>query len=120
NVLSGETGAGKSIVVDSLALLAGAHASDDMIRSGADVLTVTGVFEPVGDGWREALAGAGIEPEAPPAGGSGDGAAPLLVVRREIQRNGRNRVYIVDQPATARVLGELAPYLLRIHGQREE
>jgi DNA repair protein RecN (Recombination protein N) len=113
NVLSGETGAGKSIVVDSLALLAGARASDDMIRSGTDVLTVTGVFEPVGSGWREVLAGAGVEPEA------GD-ATPQLVVRREIHRNGRNRVYIDDQPATVRLLADLAPFLLRIHGQREE
>ena len=120
NVLSGETGAGKSIVVDSLALLAGARASDDMIRSGTDVLTVTGVFEPVGADWREVLAAAGIEPEAPAGGDGGDGAPPVLVVRREIQRNGRNRVYVDDQPATVRVLGELAPHLLRIHGQREE
>ena len=52
NVLSGETGAGKSIVVDSLALLAGARASDDMIRTGAEQLTVAGVFEPVGADWR--------------------------------------------------------------------
>jgi DNA repair protein RecN (Recombination protein N) len=114
NVLSGETGAGKSIVVDSLALLAGGRASDDMIRSGVDVLTVAGVFEPVGVGWREVLEGAGIEPE-----GSGDGS-PELLVRREIRRDGRNRVFVNNQPATVRVLGDLAPYLLRIHGQREE
>ena len=114
NVLSGETGAGKSIVVDSLALLAGARASDDVIRTGTDVLTVAGVFEPVGEGWREVLAGAGIEPE------SGDGAAPELLLRREIRRDGRNRVYVNDQPATVRLLADLSPWLLRIHGQREE
>jgi DNA repair protein RecN (Recombination protein N) len=114
NVVSGETGAGKSIVVDSLALLAGARASDDMIRTGAEQLTVAGVFEPVGDEWREVLAGAGIEAAA-------DGGGPAeLVVRREIHRNGRNRVFIDDQPATVRVLADLAPSLLRIHGQREE
>ncbi len=113
NVLSGETGAGKSIVVDSLALLAGARASGDMIRSGADVLTVAAVFEPVGEGWRRVLAEAGIEDEG------GEGERDLLV-RREIRRDGRNRVFVDDQPATARVLTDLAPYLLRIHGQREE
>ncbi|HUF78554.1 MAG TPA: DNA repair protein RecN [Thermoanaerobaculia bacterium] len=113
NVLSGETGAGKSIVVDSLALLAGGRASDDMIRSGAEVLSVAGVFEPVGEGWREALAAAGIQED-------GAGGSPELLVRREIHRNGRNRVYVNDQPATARVLADLAPFLLRIHGQREE
>ena len=51
NVLSGETGAGKSIVVDSLALLAGARAASDLIREGADTLTVSGVFEPAGGEW---------------------------------------------------------------------
>ncbi len=119
NVLSGETGAGKSIVVDSLALLAGARASGDMIRSGADVLTVAAVFEPVGEGWRRVLAEAGID-AAGGAEGAGPGAEPELLVRREIHRNGRNRVFVDDQPATVRVLADLAPYLLRIHGQREE
>ncbi|HKV09295.1 MAG TPA: AAA family ATPase, partial [Thermoanaerobaculia bacterium] len=51
NVLSGETGAGKSIVVDSLSLLAGARSSAEMVRTGAETLTVSGVFEPEGDGW---------------------------------------------------------------------
>ncbi len=113
NVLSGETGAGKSIVVDSLALLAGARASSDMVRSGADTLTVTGVFEPVGEGWREVLAEAGVEAQP-------DEQAGELLLRREIQKSGRNRVYVNDQPATVRLLADLAPWLLRIHGQREE
>ena len=113
NVLSGETGAGKSIVVDSLALLAGARASSDMVRSGSETLTVTGVFEPVGEGWREVLADAGVEAQP-------DGQAGELLLRREIQKNGRNRVYVNDQPATVRLLSDLAPWLLRIHGQREE
>jgi DNA repair protein RecN (Recombination protein N) len=109
NVLSGETGAGKSIVVDSLALLSGARASADMIRSEADALTVSGVFEPAGDGWRAVLQDAGLDAE----GGE-------VLVRREIARNGRNRVFVNDQPTTLRLLSDLAPYLLRIHGQRDE
>ena len=109
NVLTGETGAGKSIVVDSLTLLAGARATSELIRTGAETLTVTGVFTPVGEGWREALREAGVEVE----GGE-------LLVRREISRAGRNRVFINDQPATLRLLTDLAPWLLRIHGQREE
>ena len=113
NVLSGETGAGKSIVVDSLALLAGARASSDMVRSGADTLTVTGVFEPVGEGWREVLTEAGVESQP-------DDQAGELLLRREIQKSGRNRVFVNDQPATVRLLSDLAPWLLRIHGQREE
>ncbi len=109
NVLSGETGAGKSIVVDSLSLLAGARASTDMVRTGAEALTVSGVFEPEGDGWRAVLEEAGLEAE---------GAEVL--VRREIGRSGRNRVFVNDQPTTLRLLTDLAPYLLRIHGQRDE
>lgn len=109
NVLTGETGAGKSIVVDSLILLSGARASSDLIRTGADTLTVTGVFRPEGTGWRRLLEEAGIEVE-------GD----TVLVRREVSYSGRNRVLIEDQPATARLLTDLAPWLLRIHGQREE
>ncbi len=55
NVLTGETGAGKSIVVDSLTLLAGGRADADLIRTGAETLTVTGVFEPAGGEWRASL-----------------------------------------------------------------
>jgi DNA repair protein RecN (Recombination protein N) len=109
NVLSGETGAGKSIVVDSLSLLAGARASAEMVRTGAEALTVSGVFEPEGKGWRSVLEEAGLEVE----GGE-------VLVRREIGRSGRNRVFVNDQPTTLRLLADLAPYLLRIHGQRDE
>ncbi len=109
NVLSGETGAGKSIVVDSLALLAGGRASADLIRTGADALHVTGIFEPEGQAWRRRLEEAGVEAE--------DGE---LVVRREITRAGRNRVFVNDRPVTLKLVADLAPALLRIHGQREE
>ncbi|HZF09429.1 MAG TPA: DNA repair protein RecN [Thermoanaerobaculia bacterium] len=109
NILSGETGAGKSIVVDSLALLAGVRATTDLIRTGADTLTVSGVFAVPGSALQGMLEEAGIEME-------GD----EVLVRREIARSGRNRVFVNDQPATLRLLAELAPALLRIHGQREE
>ncbi len=117
NVLSGETGAGKSIVVDSLFLLAGARASAEMIRSGAEALTVSGVFAPAGGAWRQVLeqAGLAIDPADGPAGDAGE-----VLVRREIGRNGRNRVFVNDQPTTLRLLADLAPHLLRIHGQRDE
>ena len=119
NTLTGETGAGKSIVVDSLALLAGARASSDLIRTGAETLTVSGVFSPAGEGWRDLLESAGLESEEAAEEGESSGAAELLV-RRQISRGGRNRVYVNDQPATAGLLQELAPFLLHIHGQREE
>jgi len=109
NILSGETGAGKSIVVDSLSLLAGARASTEMIRSGAEALTVSGVFEPAGSDWQRVLEEAGLD---------ADGSEVLI--RREIARSGRNRVFVNDQPTTLRLLSDLSPFLLRIHGQRDE
>jgi len=109
NVLSGETGAGKSIVVDSLALLSGVRASSDLVRTGADTLSVTGIFEPGVGEWRRVLEEAGIDAE-------GD----EIVIRREVQREGRSRAFVNDRPVTLKLLGELAPELLRIHGQREE
>ena len=109
HVLTGETGAGKSLVVDSLALLSGARASNDAIRTGANTLSVTGVFTPAGERWRSILEDAGLEPDD-----------AELVIRREVSRSGRNRVFVDDHPVTLRLLGRLAPHLLRIHGQREE
>lgn len=109
NVLTGETGAGKSIVVDSLSLLAGARAQIDLIRTGADVLRVTGVFSCGLGATAEQLLESGVEVD-------GD----ELVVRREIHRSGRNQVFINDQPVTLKLLARIAPQILRIHGQREE
>ncbi len=109
NILSGETGAGKSIVVDSLFLLAGARANADLIRSGAEAATVSGIFAPQGDGWRAVLEEAGLDAE-------GD----ELLIRREVARSGRARVFVNDQPTTLRLLADLAPHLLRIHGQSDQ
>ncbi|MEE2775943.1 MAG: hypothetical protein VYE73_04170, partial [Acidobacteriota bacterium] len=109
NVLTGETGAGKSIVVDSLSLLAGARASADLIRSGAETLSVAGVFGPLPPPVVSSLDTAGVTVDS-----------DEIVIRREINRAGRNRVYANDQPITLRLLSEVAPALLRIHGQREE
>ncbi len=108
NVLTGETGAGKSLLIDALCLLAGARASTDLIRADAEALSVDGRFEPRGSGWRAVLEEAGFEPGAE------------VVVRREISRSGRNRVYLDDRPVTLALLARLAPYLLRIHTQRDE
>lgn len=109
NVLTGETGAGKSIVVDALGLLAGARASGESIRSGAETLTVVGRFEPRGEGWPVVLEEAGF---------GADGRE--VVIRREVSKSGKNRVYLDDRPITSRLLTQLAPFLLRIHTQREE
>lgn len=107
--LTGETGAGKSIVVDALSLLAGARANSEVIRTGAETLSVTGVFRPDGERWREVLRGLGLEVNG-----------EELVIRREVSRSGRNRVFVDDVPTTVRTLLELAPHLIAIHGQGEE
>ena len=109
NVVTGETGAGKSLVVDSLSLLAGGRASSEMIRTGAGTLAVSGLFEPSGTAWRGQLEEAGV-----PADGD------ELLVRREVTREGRNRVFVNDQQVTARLLSTVAHGLIRIFGQRDE
>ncbi len=109
NVVTGETGAGKSLVVDSLSLLAGGRASSDAIRTGAETLVVSGVFEPADDDWRQPLEEAGLAAEG-----------KELLVRREVTRAGRNRVFVNDQPVTLRLLAEATRGLIRIFGQRDE
>jgi DNA repair protein RecN (Recombination protein N) len=108
NLLTGETGSGKSIVVDALGLLLGSRASTDMIRSGAERARVSGVFE-AGPAARKLLAEAGFE---------GDGAELLL--DREILSTGKGRVWINNRPATVALLKDLAPHLGDIHGQHDQ
>lgn len=105
NLLSGETGAGKSILVDALGLLAGAKASADTIRTGETRAIVEAIFEV---DLRDDLDRLGLDAE------------DELIIRREISSDGRNRVYVNNQPTTVTVLKELAPALLDIHGQHEQ
>ncbi len=109
NALSGETGAGKSIIVGALSLLLGGRASSDVVRVGASKASVEAVFdvsdEPVA---REHLETMGLEAE--------DG---LLILRREVAAEGRNRAWINGAPATARAVGELGRGLVALHGQHE-
>jgi DNA repair protein RecN (Recombination protein N) len=110
NLLTGETGSGKSIVVDALGLLLGGRASTDMIRSGADRCRVSGIFEPA----RRAAAilekaGFGLE----------DGESEL-VLDREILSTGKSRVWVNNRPATVALLKDLAPHLGDIHGQHDQ
>ena len=106
NLLSGETGAGKSILVDSLGLLAGAKASSEMIRSGESRAVVEAIFE------------ADIRAELDRLGLDAEGSD--VIIKREISTGDRNRVYINNQPTTVAALKELAPALLDIHGQHEQ
>ena len=106
NLLSGETGAGKSILVDALSLIAGAKASSDTIRTGESRAVIEAVFE------------ADIGAELVTLGL--DANADQVVVRREISSDGRNRVFINSQPSTLSALKDLASSLLDIHGQHEQ
>src|SRR6186997_1273234 len=109
NVLSGETGAGKSIIVGALGLLLGDRASSDLIRSGADKASVEGVFD---IGRLKAVATLaderGIEIDD-----------DILVLKREIAQNGRGRAWINGTTVTAGVLAEIGRELVNLHGQHD-
>src|SRR5262249_26049612 len=111
NLLTGETGAGKSILIDALALLLGEKASADVIRHGTEKAVVAAVFEL--DKAEEKTVSSILE-----ANGL-DLESEQLIVRREIQANGRGRVFVSNQPATVAVLKQLAPVLASVHAQRE-
>ena len=107
NLLTGETGAGKSILVDALALLMGDKASSDMVRHGADKAVVACVFEGTA-GAEATLEANGIDSEG-----------HEIILRREILSNGKGRVFVNNQPATVTVLRQLAPELALVHAQSE-
>lgn len=107
NLLTGETGAGKSILVDALALLMGDKASSDVVRHGADRAVVACVFESTA-GAQAVLQDCGIDPEE-----------SEIILKREIQAGGKSRVYVNNQPATVAVLRRLAPELALVHSQSE-
>jgi len=111
NLLTGETGAGKSILIDALGLLLGEKASSDVIRTGAERAVVAAVFESDGAAARSIegiLETNGLDAE----NGS-------LILRREIAPGGKGRVFINNQPATVAVLRQIAPHLAVIHAQNE-
>ena len=111
NLLTGETGAGKSILVDALALLLGEKASSDVIRAGAEKAVVAAVFEVDGGAEKvvaDVLAANGLDDE----NGS-------IILRREIASGGKGRVFVNNQPATVSVLRQLAPHLASVHAQNE-
>jgi DNA repair protein RecN (Recombination protein N) len=112
NLLTGETGAGKSILIDALALLLGEKASTDVIRGGADRAVISAVFEADGTS-KNALT------EILEANGLDDSEDGSVILRREISASGKGRVFVNNQPATVAVLRQLAPYLAIIHAQNE-
>jgi DNA repair protein RecN (Recombination protein N) len=109
NVLSGETGAGKSIIVGALGFLLGERGNADLIRTGADKATVEGVFDTSDSAAVTVIADErGIELD--------DG---MLVLKREISSAGRGRAWANGSPVTATVLGEIGRMLVNLHGQHE-
>ncbi|HWZ81296.1 MAG TPA: DNA repair protein RecN [Terriglobales bacterium] len=111
NLLTGETGAGKSILIDALGLLLGDKASSEVVRTGADRAVVSAVFESEG----AALAAIGQVLES----NGLDAEDASLILRREIASGGKGRVFINNQPATVAVLKQIAPHLAVIHAQNE-
>jgi DNA repair protein RecN (Recombination protein N) len=112
NLLTGETGAGKSILIDALALLLGEKASSEVIRTGAERAVVSAVFEcegGSGDAIEKVLEQNGLDE-------SEDGS---LIIRREIAGGGKGRVFVNNQAATVAVLRQLAPQLATLHAQNE-
>lgn len=108
NLLTGETGSGKSIIVDSLGALTGDRVSTELIKQGEDAAVIEGLFSVREDRLDEMLAEAGIEP------------AEDLIVRREISLAGRNRVFINGSLVTQGFLKQVGPQLADIHGQGEQ
>ncbi len=110
NLLTGETGSGKSILVDALGLLLGARSSQEVIRSGCDAAVIEGVFEidkriPV----NRILAESGFEAED-----------NVLLIRREISSAGRNRIFVNNHLATLAMLKSVGDALADIHGQQDQ
>ncbi len=113
NLLTGETGAGKSILIDALALLLGDKASADVIRSGADKAMISAVFEV------ESASEKTVARVLENNGIDADQEDESVILRREIAAGGKGRVFVNNQPATVAVLRQLAPYLATIHAQNE-
>jgi DNA repair protein RecN (Recombination protein N) len=110
NLLTGETGSGKSIVVDALGLVLGGRASADMVRSDTVRARVSAIFEaPRDKACRALLDEAGVQVE--------DGE---LLIEREVMAEGKSRAFLGSRPVTLALLRQLAPFLADIHGQHEQ
>ena len=106
-VITGETGAGKSILVDALALLSGGRGSADLMRNGAPRLTVAGEFD----------ADAGVRAEL---GRAGLPESETVLLRRELAPDGKGRAFVDDEPAAVRTLARIGERLVAIYGQSSD
>ena len=108
NVLTGETGAGKSIIIDSINAVLGNRTSKDLIRSGSDSAFVSAEFTDPSEKALEVLSEYGFEPE--------DG---VVIIQRELNASGKGKCRINGRPTTAAILKAVGIYLMNIHGQHE-
>ncbi|HET6974822.1 MAG TPA: DNA repair protein RecN [Pyrinomonadaceae bacterium] len=109
NLLTGETGSGKSIIVDALGVLIGGRFTNELLKSGAERGSIEGLFSVTPNPELELLLeNAGLE------------QTNELIIRREISSTGRNKIFINNQLATQSLLRDLRPYLVDIHGQGDQ
>src|SRR6185503_18292093 len=113
NLLTGETGSGKSIIVDALGMLIGGRFTSDLLKAGESRAFIEGLFS-VGRNpeLEDMLRAAGIEVEGR--------ETSEVIIRRELAANGRNKIFINNQLATQSLLRDLRPFLVDIHGQGEQ
>lgn len=107
NIMTGETGAGKSILLDALALALGARSDTGLIRSGCDMASVIATFDGINDNVGKILNENGIEYD------------DELILRRTLQSDGKSRAWINDIPVSIKVLKQIGDELVEIHGQFE-
>ena len=107
NIMTGETGAGKSILLDALALALGSRSDIGLIRNGCDMASVTAEFDSVNDNIKQILDENGID--------YSDG----LILRRTLQSDGKSRAWVNDIPVSVRVLKQIGDEIVEIHGQFE-
>jgi DNA repair protein RecN (Recombination protein N) len=113
NLLTGETGSGKSIIVDALGVLVGGRFTSDLLKAGRDRGFIEGLFSVARNrGLERLLSDAGIEADR--------ADDTEIIIRRELAANGRNKIFINNQLATQSLLRELQPFLVDIHGQGDQ
>jgi DNA repair protein RecN (Recombination protein N) len=122
NLLTGETGSGKSIIVDALGVLIGGRFTSDLLKSGAERAFIEGLFSVVrSDELLTLLFDAGIEITSNSEGPAAEKREPQeIIIRRELSLSGRNKIFINNQLATQSLLRDLRPFLVDIHGQGDQ
>jgi DNA repair protein RecN (Recombination protein N) len=107
NVMTGETGAGKTIILNALGLLLGGRTSPDIIRHGEEEATVEGLFESLPQALQQRLRE------------TGHGGEDELIIKRIVSRSGKNRIYLNGSLCPLTLLAEIGSHLIRIYGQHE-